>query len=161
MARVTQPARVGESDFLLGTGFSKGLRRVRVERKKDDWKADEIVWTSTAISPYFNDLVVHKDNLYGFDGSFFTCVDLEGQKRWRARGYGNGQVLLLADQGLLLILSEQGEVSLVEASPAAHKRLGKFKALEGKTWNHPVLAHGKLFVRNGVEMACFELKEEK
>ena len=67
------------------------------------------------------------------------------------RGYGNGQVLLLADQGLLLVLGEKGEVAL-EADPEKHAVLGKFKAIEGKTWNHPVVAGGRLFVRNGEEI---------
>jgi hypothetical protein len=47
----------------------------------------------------------------------------------------------------------------VEASPAKHKELAtRFKALAGKTWNHPVVAHGKLFVRNSEEMACYALE---
>ena len=69
--------------------------------------------------------------------------------------------MLLADQGLLLILSETGEVALLKADPTAHTVLGKFPALKGKTWNHPVIAGGKLFVRNGEEMACFEMRAEK
>ena len=101
-------------------------------------------------------------HLYGFDGLFFTCVGLEdGEKAWRVRGYANGQVLLLADQGLLLIVSEAGEVSLVEAKSEKHNRLAMMKAIKGKTWNHPVVAHGRLFVRNGEEVACFELPPAK
>ena len=78
------------------------------------------------------------------------CVSLkDGREAWRARGYGKGQVLLLADQELLLILSEEGDVALVSAQPEKREELCKFKAIEGKTWNHPVIAHGKLFVRKG------------
>ena len=58
------------------------------------------------------------------------------------------------------MLSEKGEVALVQASPGGHKELGRFKAIEGKTWNHPVVARGKLFVRNGEEAACYQLMEE-
>jgi outer membrane protein assembly factor BamB len=160
MARVVQPNRVGEADFLLGMGFGVGTRRVHVRREESVWDTSE-VWTTLAIKPYYNDLVVHKGHLYGFDGNFFTCVNLEdGKGKWRARGYGNGQVLLLADQNLLVVLSEKGEVALVEASPGGHKERGRFQAIEGKTWNHPVVAHGKLFVRNGEEAACFQLAEE-
>jgi outer membrane protein assembly factor BamB len=160
LARIVQPAIVGDADVLVGTGMDNGTRRVGVGRDGDHWTARE-VWTTRAIKPYFNDLVTHNGYLYGFDGHVFTCVRLEdGKKQWRAQGYGNGQVLLLADQDLLLILSEQGEAALVEARPEGHKELARFEALTGKTWNHPVVAHGKLFVRNGEEAACYELAGE-
>jgi outer membrane protein assembly factor BamB len=158
MARVTQPAVLEDRDVLFATAM-EGLRRLKVGHAKGEWTT-ETVWTTKAIKPYYNDLVVYKDHLYGFDGNFFTCVRLkDGKGQWRARGYGNGQVLLLAEQGLLLVLSETGEVVLLEANPDEHTELGRFQALQekGKTWNHPVVAHGKLFVRNGEEMACYEL----
>jgi outer membrane protein assembly factor BamB len=158
MARVVQPNLIdGSGDLLVGTGFGKGTRRLRAPGAGEQ-EAKEI-WTSTAISPYYNDFVVHKGFLYGFDGAFFVCVNLEnGDGCWRERGYGNGQVLLLADQDLLLVLSEKGEVALLEANSEKRVELGKFKAIKGKTWNHPVIAHGKLFVRNGEEIACYQLE---
>jgi outer membrane protein assembly factor BamB len=157
LARIVQPALLGDGDVLLGTGMGVGTRRISVRRSPDEWLAEE-QWTSRKIKPYFNDFVVFNDYLYGFDGNKFVCVSLkDGSEAWRAAGYGNGQVLLLADQELLLILSEAGEVALVSARPEKREELCRFKALEGKTWNHPVIAHGKLFVRNGEEIACFSV----
>jgi outer membrane protein assembly factor BamB len=160
MARVVQPTPLGDSDFLIGASFGVGTRRVHVRHDGDNWTSQE-VWTTRAIKPYFNDLVIHGDHLYGFDSSFLTCVSLnDGKGKWRARDYGSGQVLLLADQQLLLVLGEQGEVALVDAVADAHRERARFQAIEGKTWNHPVVAHGKLFVRNAKEAACFELTGE-
>jgi outer membrane protein assembly factor BamB len=157
--RVAQPTPVGDADLLLGTP-QLGLRRIHVAREGGKWSQRQ-VWETRAIKPYFNDLVVYQDHLYGFDGNFFTCVSLEdGKGRWRTRGYGSGQVLLLADQSLLLILSETGKVALVKASPERHEEVAHFQAIEGKTWNHPVVARGRLFVRNGEEAACYQLAEE-
>ena len=157
LARIVQPALVGDDDVLLGTGMGNGTRRIHVGRNAGDWLAKEL-WTSRKIRPYFNDFVVLNDHLYGFDGNKLVCVSLEdGSETWHAGGYGNGQVLLLADQELLLILSEEGDVALVSARPERHQELCRFKAIDGKTWNHPVIAHGKLFVRNGEEIACFKL----
>jgi outer membrane protein assembly factor BamB len=159
MTRVVQPSLLGD-DVLLGTGFSFGTRRIHIHHENNAWTNTE-AWSTKAISPYYNDLVIHKNHLYGFDGPFLVCVSLEdGKGKWRARGYNNGQVLLLPDQDLLVVLSEKGAVALVEANPDAHRELGRFQAVEGKTWNHPVIAHGKLFVRNGEEMACYQLTEE-
>jgi outer membrane protein assembly factor BamB len=158
LPRCIQPAPIDDTDVLLGTGFSGGTKRLRVKRDGKALTAEE-VWKTNAIGPYYNDLVVHKGYLYGFDfSSLLTCVSLEdGARQWRARGYGNGQLVLLPDQDLLVVLSEKGEVALVEATPGRHTRLAKFQAIEGKTWNHPVVAHNKLFVRNGKEMACYQL----
>ncbi len=159
LARIVQPAVLNDTDVLLGTGMVGGTRRLRIAHADKTWSATE-QWTSNALRPYFNDFVIHGDHMYGFDNTFFACVSAQdGKKKWRERGYGNGQVLLLADQGLLLILSETGDVCLVEANPDQRKELARFKAIEGKTWNHPVIAHGKLFVRNGEEMACFDVGE--
>jgi hypothetical protein len=49
---------------------------------------------------------------------------------------------------------------LVETNPVEHKERARFQALQDKTWNHPVVAGGKLFVRNSVEAACFQLTPE-
>jgi outer membrane protein assembly factor BamB len=155
--RVVQPAILEGGDVLIGTGNGGGTRRVHV-RRNSGAPAESEVWTTRDLKPFFNDMVVHRGHVYGFDGKLLVCVSLEGGKgKWRARGYDSGQVLLLADQDLLLVLSESGAVALVEANPARHRELARFQAIEGKTWNHPVVAHGKLFVRNAEEAACYEL----
>jgi hypothetical protein len=66
--------------------------------------------------------------------------------------------LLLGDQPLLVVVTDEGEVVLVAANPNAHQELGRFRAVEGKTWNHPVIAHGRLYIRNAEEIACYELR---
>ena len=66
--------------------------------------------------------------------------------------------MLLADQGVLLVLSDKGKVALVAAKANDLQELGQFQAIEGKTWNHPVMAQGKLYVRNSQEIACYEVK---
>jgi outer membrane protein assembly factor BamB len=158
--RVTQPTVIGESDVLIGTGFGFGTRRLHVTRDGDGWKTDQ-VWESKAISPYYNDLVIHNGHIYGFHNQLFACVSLDdGKGKWKERGYASGQVVLLPDQDLLLIQAENGDVALVEAKPDARKELARFHAIDGKTWNHPVVAHGRLYVRNGEEAACYQLAED-
>jgi outer membrane protein assembly factor BamB len=159
-SRIIQPGLTSEGDVLLTNGEygeGNGIRRVAVTRHGSGWSSSER-WSTTALKPNFNDFVVHEGHAYGFDGSIMACVDLQsGERRWKGGRYGNGQVLLLADQDLLLVLSEEGELALVQAAAGQFTELARFKAIEGKTWNHPVLVRDVLLVRNGEEMAAFRL----
>jgi outer membrane protein assembly factor BamB len=158
---IVQPAVTADGDVLIGSGSGfgseVGVRRVAVTHGAGGWTTKER-WTSTELTPYFNDFVVHKDNVFGFDGSGLTCIDLKnGERKWQGGRYGNGQLVLLSDQDLLLVLSEKGELALVRAIPDQFTELARFPAIEGKTWNHPVLVGDVLLVRNGQEMVAFRL----
>jgi outer membrane protein assembly factor BamB len=157
---IVQPAVIAGSDVLLGSGSGMaavGLRRVAVALGAAGWSVQER-WTSNGLKPYYNDFVVHKDHAFGFDGSILACVGLEdGKRKWKGGRYGHGQIILLPDQDLLLALSEEGELALVKATPDQFTEVARFKAIEGKTWNHPALVSDVLLVRNDEEMAAFRL----
>lgn len=154
---IVQPALTANGDVLISVSDSSGTRRLGVERGPGGWTVQER-WTSIRLKPYFNDFVVHNGHAFGFDGSILACIDLkDGQRKWKGGRYGNGQLLLLPDQDLMLVLSEEGELALVRATPDQFAELARFPAIEGKTWNHPVLAGDVLLVRNGQEMAAFRL----
>jgi len=154
---IVQPAVTPEGDLLVVAAGDSGTRRIKVAHLPGGWTVAER-WTSNGLKPYFNDFVVHKGHVYGFDGRILSCIDLaDGARKWKGGRYGNGQLVLLPDQDLLLVLSEEGELALVEATPGEFKELARFKAIEGKTWNHPVLVGDLLLVRNGAEMAAFRL----
>ena len=157
---IVQPTVIAGSDVLIGSGSgmaSVGLRRIAVAQGADGWKVEER-WTSNGLKPYYNDFVVHEGHAFGFDGSILACVALgDGKRKWKGGRYGHGQLVLLPDQDLLLVLSEEGELALVSAKPDQFTELARFKAIEGKTWNHPVLVGDLLLARNGEEMAAFRL----
>jgi outer membrane protein assembly factor BamB len=116
------------------------------------------VWTSNQFKPSFNDMVYHKGHLYGFDQNILVCLDIEtGQRKWKKGRYGFGQMLLLPKVDQLIVLSEQGESVLVAADPTAHRELGRVQAIEGKTWNHPIIAGQTLYLRNGEEATALRL----
>lgn len=138
-----------------------GTRRLTVKQAPGGWTVEER-WTSNGLKPYFNDFVLHKGHAFGFDNSILSCIDLaDGKRKWKGGRYGNGQLVLLADQDVLLVLSEEGELALVSATTDGFKELAKVPALNAKTWNHPVLVGDTLLVRNGEEMAAFKLALER
>jgi outer membrane protein assembly factor BamB len=154
---IVQPALTAEGDVLFSVNAGGGTRRIAVAHGPGGWTVDER-WTSIGLKPYFNDFVVHEGHAFGFDGSILACIDLtDGKRKWKGGHYGNGQLVLLPDQDVLLVLSEEGELALVKATPDQFTEVARFPALDGKTWNHPVLVGDVLLVRNGQEMAAFQL----
>jgi outer membrane protein assembly factor BamB len=160
---IIQPALTADGDLLIGSGSGigdgskTGTLRLTVAHGPSGWTVEER-WTSIGLKPYFSDFVVHNGHAFGFDGSILACIDLQdGQRKWKGGRYGHGQLVLLPDQDLLLVLSEEGELVLVKATPDQFTELARLPAIEGKTWNHPVLAGNVLLVRNSEEMAAFRV----
>lgn len=143
--------------FLTPSLTGLGVSLIEVNRGDNGWSSNER-WTTATVKPEFSDFVVNGGQAFGFDGALFCCLDIAtGKRLWKAGRYGRGQVVLLPEQSLLLVLSETGEAILVAANPQQHQELGRFQAVSGKTWNHPVIAHGRLYARNAEEIAAYEL----
>jgi len=157
---IVQPALMADGGILINAMSAMGgiaTRRLAVARGTGGWTVEER-WTSNGLKPYYSDFVVHKGHAYGFDGSILACIDLEdGKRKWKGGRYGTGQLVLLADQDVLLVTSEDGELALVKATPDQFTELARIPALNSKTWNHPVLIGDRLLVRNGEEMVAFKL----
>ena len=157
---IVQPNVVAGDDVLIASGDAMGglgIRRLALSREGGAWTVQER-WSTRGLKPYYNDYVVHKGHAFGFDGTILSSISLEdGERKWKGGRYGAGQMVLLPDQDMLLVLSEDGELVLVAATPEKHTEIARFKAIEGKTWNHPVVVGDVLLVRNGEEMAAFRL----
>jgi hypothetical protein len=160
---IVQPALTADGDVLVAAGDSmggNGIRRLAVAHGPAGWTASER-WMSKGLKPYFNDFVVHKGHAFGFDGSILSCIDLEdGTRKWKGGRYGHGQLVVLAEQDLLLVLSEEGELALVGATPDAFSEVARTPAIQGKSWSHPVLVGDIVLVRNGEEMAAFRMRTD-
>ena len=153
---ILQPALISADEYLLNIGSIKGTKRVKLKNENGAITSEE-VWASKEFKPFFSDSVVHNGYVYGYNGSGLVCADLkDGSVKWKGARHG-GQLLLIESQGLLVILSEKGEVVLAKAAPDKYSELAIFKAIEGKTWNHPAIAGDMLIVRNTKEMAAYRL----
>ena len=105
----------------------------------------------------FTSSVLHEGYIYGLDEAILACVDAAtGELKWKGGRYGYGQILLAGDH--VIVLTEDGDVALVRATPERHDEVARFPAIEGRSWNHPIIAGGYLVVRNLREMAAFDLR---
>jgi outer membrane protein assembly factor BamB len=140
---------------------ASGSAVVRVKPDAGEWKAEQ-VWTSRRLKGGYASPMAYDGALFGIDESILVAIDLtDGKQKWKNRQgqYGHGQILRRDD--LLLILGEAGELVLVEANPTKFSELARIQAIEGKTWNVPLLVGNRVYVRNHLEMAAYELPTEE
>lgn len=140
---------------LISAAYGLGATMLQVRSNGGTLSVDPL-WTSRHLKPKFANNAVRGNYVYGLDDGVLTCLDLAtGRRTWRDGRYGFGEILLVDD--LLLVQTEPGDVTLVEANPTGLHELGSFPALKSKTWACPALAGHYLLVRNDREAACYEL----
>jgi outer membrane protein assembly factor BamB len=151
-----QPLPLPGDRLFVSTGYGVGGKLLQLEATEAGLEA-RLLWESNGLKAKFTN-AVHRDGfLYGLDDGILVSLDAAtGERRWKRGRYGHGQTLLIDD--LLLVLGEDGTVALVEATPEEFRELGRFAALDGRTWGGPALAGRYLVVRNDREAACYELK---
>ena len=148
---IAQPLILSSNRFFLSAGYGTGCVAVEIAAGG----AREI-WRNKNLKNKFTSSVLWQDHIYGLDEDILVCLDARtGERKWKDGRYGYGQLLLAS--GLLVILSGDGDLALVKASPESQQEVVRMRAIAGKTWNHPAIEYGKLLVRNAVEMACFQI----
>jgi outer membrane protein assembly factor BamB len=148
-----QPIVIGDRRVFVSSGYGAGAAVVELSPNGDRFDVRE-VWRNIRMKNQFSSSVLHDGYIYGLDESILACVDAAtGELKWKGGRYGYGQVIIAGDR--LVVLTERGELVMVRATPSGHEELASFSAVEGKTWNHPVLTNGILLVRNLREMAAF------
>lgn len=152
---IAQPIVTGTNRVVLSAGYGTGAVGLELSRTDSGFAVKEL-WRNKFLKNKFTSSVLHNGHLYGLDEDILVCLDATtGERRWKDGRYGYGQLLLAS--GHLVILCGNGDLALVQALPDRHVEVARIPAIKGKTWNHPALAGGKLFIRNAIEMACFDL----
>jgi outer membrane protein assembly factor BamB len=146
----------GNDRVFLSASYGTGAALFELTRAGDKLEA-RTVWENQRMKNRFSSSVLHNGYIYGLDESILACLDAAtGEQKWKGGRYGYGQIMLAGDH--LIVLTEDGELVLVKATPERHEEMARFSAIEGKTWNHPVIAGGRLLVRNLQEMAAFDIR---
>jgi outer membrane protein assembly factor BamB len=151
------PIPINDRSVFIGAGYGVGSALLKVTPDGNAW-ATELLWKSPKFKLKFNAAIRHENSLYGLSEGILSCINLEtGEHQWKKGRYGYGQLLLAGN--VLVVQAESGDVAFVRASPEEYEELHRFKAIEGKTWNHPVIWQDMLLVRNAEEAACFKLRD--
>ncbi len=152
---IAQPLVINDTRLFLSAGYGKGAALVELTPAGDRLAATT-VWESNRMKNKFSSSVLIDGYIYGLDESILACIDAAtGELQWKGGRYGYGQLLAAGDH--LVVLTERGDLVLVRATPDGHDEVAGFRAIEGKTWNVPALAGGRLLVRNARQMAAFDL----
>lgn len=152
---ISQPIVTGTNRLVLSAGYGTGAVGLELNRTDGGFAVKEL-WRNKFLKNKFTSSVLHNGHLYGLDEDILVCLDAAtGERRWKDGRYGYGQVLLAS--GSLIILCGDGDLALIQVLSDRHVEIARIPAIKGKTWNHPALAGGKLFIRNAIQMACFDL----
>ena len=155
----TPVARANRVFFSSDYGTGGGLVEIKADGK--GLTAQEIYFTKEMRNHHSSSVLVG-DYLYGFSSSILTAMRFDtGEVAWRDRSVGKGS-LVYAD-GHLYCLSENGVVGLVEATPAGYREKGRFRISQDSlpTWTHPVVAGGRLYLRDQDTIYAYDVRQKK
>lgn len=151
------PILLGDRLF-ISAGYKKGCAVLDISGSQP-----KVVWQNETIHNYFNNCIVVDGFVYGIDSDdrqgTLKCVDLkDGAEKWAENLLSPGA--LMAADGKLIVMTGKGELMIVPASPDGFKPMARAQVLSGKCWTTPILANGRLYVRNAQgDVACLEVKK--
>ncbi len=144
--------------FVATADDNFGGMMIRVTHGEEGFATEEL-WKERLMRNHFNTSVAVDGYVYGFDNATFRCLDAEtGKRMWAYRGFGKGS--LIAAGSLLYVLSDNGTVALVRATPAGFEEAGRVKPMEGRSWTTPSLANGHLYLRDADELVSLDVRGE-
>jgi outer membrane protein assembly factor BamB len=148
------PIFVAPDKLYISSGYDTGAALFRIQVTDGRVGADQ-VWQNPRMKNQFSSSVLHDGHIYGFDNSVLKClVAATGEEKWKESGFGHGSLILA--EGHLIVLSERGKLSLVEATPAGYREKGSSQPLSGKCWTAPTLANGRLYLRNEEDLLALD-----
>ncbi|MAT14464.1 MAG: serine/threonine protein kinase [Planctomyces sp.] len=148
------------------SAYGNGGGAVRLSKTEDGGIAAEEVYFTKDMQNHHGGMIVINDALYGANGGngggFMSCLDFKtGDILWRDRDAPKGS--LVAAGGMLYLFSEDGEAVLFEPNSKQYVEKGRFKIptrSEAPAWAHPVVANGKLYLRDQGNLYCYDVRAQ-
>ena len=145
----------------ISSGYGRGCAVLKIDKTGDAWQP-ALVYRNRRMRTHFSSCVRYKDHVFGFDDSNLTCMNFRtGEVLWKERGFDKGSVILANDR--LIIYGETGVLALAEANPEAYREISRFQFSAAKRWcwSVPVVANGRLYVRDQQKLTCFDVKASR
>ena len=149
-----------EDDGLLfvSTQTGGGSKTLRLTREGSQTKVEEVLNTNR-FNIFHNNAIRVGKTVYGSNGDILTAMNIEsGELLWRERGYTKANLLLAGDH--LVILDEEGKLTLAEASPQSLRVLASHQLLSKPAWTTPTLVDGKLYLRDRSVLMALNLSPQ-
>ncbi len=151
-----------DSQVYAAASYGKGGGAVRLTRDGDVVKATEVFFNNK-YENHHGGLVLIDGYLYGEGSGNLVCIEFKtGKEMWRAKEAGKGSIA--AADGKLYYRNEGGPIYLVDVNSEKFVQRGSFKQPDRSrqnAWPHPVIANGKLYIRDQDLLLCYDVKEKK
>jgi len=147
------PIVIGDSVF-IASGYGVGCALVKIEGNNA-----KQVWHNKEIKAHFSSAILHDGMIYGTgDPGELVCLDPKtGAGRWHQKGFEKGGIVAV-DGVLIAQDGAGGDLIMVKLDPTKYEELGRIKPLGGQSWTTPIIADGKIFVRNKQALVALDLK---
>ncbi len=149
----------GPGNLLFVSSAYSGGSRVLHLSQSDGKTAVKELWHSPRLQAHFGTVIRLGDYLYLSSGegtALMTCVNLRsGEVAWQQRGFAKAQ--LVAAEGKLILLDEDGTLALVEPTPKEFRVLAKAPVLQNTAWTPPTLAGTTLYLRDRKNLMALDL----
>lgn len=158
-ANCSSPLFANNSVF-TASGYNTGGALFRLASRNGQTAADT-AYSTRDMQNHHGGMVLHDGHVYGCNNSILVCMNLNtGKPVWQDRSVGKGS-LTMAD-GCLYVRGENGSIALVEATPRGYQELGRFDQPQrsgNPSWAHPVVAEGRLFLRDMNRLLTYDVKK--
>ena len=142
-------------------GYNVGAVLCQIARNGTQWTATQL-WRKSQLMNHWSTPVCRDGYLYGLfgAGSYGTaplkCIELAtGNEKWSEPGFGQGSLIAVGNH--LVVLADDGEIAIVEATPGAYQETARAKMLAGKCWSSPTLSNNRIYARSTTEGISFDL----
>lgn len=164
-ANIPTPIVAGDYVFCSSGYDDGGTALLKIMNNRNQITAQEIWYKSNKdLQNHHGGMVLIGKHVYmghGHNNGFPVCIDmLSGREMWKpGRGPGSGSAALVAADGHLYFRYEDGKMALIEAEPTKYRLKSSFQISinNGKSWSHPVVAQGKLYLRDQQELLCLDI----